>query len=640
MKLTVALFAAVAFGLPHAQQTPPVFRGSVDLVTVDVSVVDKSGKPVSTLTPADFVVVAGKRPRRVVSADYIAAKGRPAAATEAAAPVIPAPTSNTTPPVGRSFLFVVDVDHVGAGEGRVVVKAIADYLDRLSPDDRVGIVSAPYGKPRVDLTTNRHLVRNATGLIVGAAPRRPAIEMTVGEAAAIERLDEQIVNQYRERLGLEPCARCALSYQPAAIRIMDDERRRTVQLFDTLRALAAAMAPIEGPKTIVLVSSGVINDMQTLRDTERFADAAAKARVTLHALNLPVSDNDVNVKSNMIGPRRLDHIELLDGMSTLAIAGRGDTFLVSGTPTAALARIDSEMSGYYLISFERDPGDRDGERTRIDVKVTRPDVLVRARTEFTPEKPAAVAAATVPKDLKAAIGDALRWPVPLTGLAVDLDSYTLPATAGTGMRTILAATLRIGERAIVATGYEVTDEAGKVVADDVTLQKVSTVRLQGERRLYTAAVSLPPGQYRVKLAAIDETGRRGSVEHGFEVRPARAGALELGELFIGEVVPTTGFVPSPTLAAGSTSLPVRIDVGGDSSAAFDGVMLSLELARGRTTTFATIPLTLMPGADPLRRVATALLSISSLEPGEYVATVRLRTSSGADATTSRLFVKR
>ena len=634
----VALVTLVVLG-PTGQQTP-VFRGGVDLVTVDVSVVDKSGKPVSTLTPADFVVVAGKRPRRVVSADYIAAKGRPAAATDAAAGlVIPAPTSNTAPTVGRSFLFVVDVEQIGSGDGQTAIKSISDYLDKLSPDDRVGIVSLPTGTPRVDLTTNRRLVRNAAGLIVGTSTRNRSCEMTVGEAANIERQDEQALRDWIERQGCR-CAACPLDPQEQASRIMDAERRHTRDLFDTLRTMALAMAPIDGPKTIVLVSNGVVSDMQTLRDLEQFAAAAAKARVTLHALNLQGTLGNIGTRSNMITANRLDHLELLDGMSTLAIAGRGDTFLVSGTPTAALARIDSEMSGYYLISFERDPGDRDGERTRIDVKVNMPGVVVRARSEFTSEKPGAVTAATVPTDLRAAIGEAMRWPVPMTGFAIDLDSYTLPAAAGTGMRTILAATLSVGDRAILATGYEITDASGKGVADDVTLQKVSTVRLQGERRLYTAAVMLPPGQYRVKLAAIDATGRRGSVEHGFEIRPASAGALQLGELFIGEVVPTTGFVPSPTLAAGSTSLPVRIDVAGDSGAAFEGASLSLELARERTTTVATIPLTLMPGADPLRRVATAMLSISSLEPGEYVATVRLRTSSGADATTSRLFVKR
>ena len=45
-------------------------------------------------------------------------------------------------------------------------------------------------------------------------------------------------------------------------------------------------------------------------------------------------------------------------MSRMAVAGRGDVFMASGTVDKALERIDAELSGYYLLSFERDPQDR------------------------------------------------------------------------------------------------------------------------------------------------------------------------------------------------------------------------------------------------------------------------------------------
>jgi len=130
-----------------------VFRAGVDLVTVDVAVVGKDGKPIVGLEPENFSIVAGKRPRRVVSAEYIAAKGRPAVATAGPGPVlVPAPSTNTRPPAGRTFLFVVDIEEIGLGEGRGALKTISDYLGQLRPDDRVGLVSLPYGTPRVDLT--------------------------------------------------------------------------------------------------------------------------------------------------------------------------------------------------------------------------------------------------------------------------------------------------------------------------------------------------------------------------------------------------------------------------------------------------------------------------------------------------------
>jgi hypothetical protein len=43
---------------PNATTQPqPIFRGGVDLVTLDVTVVDNDGKPVRGLKPSDFVGV-------------------------------------------------------------------------------------------------------------------------------------------------------------------------------------------------------------------------------------------------------------------------------------------------------------------------------------------------------------------------------------------------------------------------------------------------------------------------------------------------------------------------------------------------------------------------------------------------------
>jgi len=50
---------------PSAQQTP-TFRSGVDLVTVDVGVIDQTGKPVDDLHAADFTVKIDGQVRRVV----------------------------------------------------------------------------------------------------------------------------------------------------------------------------------------------------------------------------------------------------------------------------------------------------------------------------------------------------------------------------------------------------------------------------------------------------------------------------------------------------------------------------------------------------------------------------------------------
>src|SRR6478735_3741634 len=102
MRTAISLVvASLALAGPQQQPTP-VFRARVDLVTVDVAVVDKDGKTLTTLTPGDFAIVADGRPRKVVSADYVSVatpRSRPVSATNLA---LPAPTTNSLPPAGRT----------------------------------------------------------------------------------------------------------------------------------------------------------------------------------------------------------------------------------------------------------------------------------------------------------------------------------------------------------------------------------------------------------------------------------------------------------------------------------------------------------------------------------------------------------
>jgi VWFA-related protein len=659
----LAASVAVATASPQA----PVFRSRVDMVTVDVSVIDGSSKPVTGLTARDFSIVADKRPRPVVSAEYVAAaQPRPRPGLSGAdVASLPAPTSNSQPTAGRTFLFVIDVEQIAQGGSRSAIKALSAYLDRLNPADRVGLISLPYHIPRVDVTTDRRPLVAALNTIVGASTRNQDMVMTVGEAGAIELLDEDALNQYLERInahctdalpglpGLDddPTLSCIQRFQPAAAKVMDAERQHTHYLFTTLRELAEAMASIDGPKAMVLVSQGVVNDRFTLDEQRLFARAAQRALVTLFAINLDGPLPDVISKYNMISAHIRDHQVLLDGMTRLAIAGRGDVYMVSGTPERALARIDAEMAGYYLLSFERDAKDRTGEREGIEVKVNWPSARVRARTEFTLDPPFGSQTPRLPGDPDAAVAELLRWPLPFTDLGVDVDTYTAPTPNGTSaLRTVIAASVASGGQPVTAVGYEVTDESGKVVAGGLepndsggrgkgTGKPIDTPSLAADRKLYAAGFSIPPGQYRLKLAVVDATGRRGSIDHSFEVRASRAGALRLSDVFLGELG-ASGFVPNPSIAVNAAALPVRVELCGDTPEAFAGSSVILELARPGAPAFAQTPLSVTSMADARRRVASATLALAPLPAGDYLVTAVLTTADGASTRNSHLFTKR
>src|SRR6185436_18580391 len=120
-------------------QEPPVFGAGVEVVAVDVSVVDKDGRPVPDLAAGDFTLTVSGRPRRVVSAEFI---------SEAGAPPPDAPETPFEPPTadystnehahrGRLVLLAVDQGNIPAGGGRATIAAAEKLLDRLGPFDQV-----------------------------------------------------------------------------------------------------------------------------------------------------------------------------------------------------------------------------------------------------------------------------------------------------------------------------------------------------------------------------------------------------------------------------------------------------------------------------------------------------------------------
>src|SRR5258708_38096526 len=65
----VTLASGLAVLQPAAQQRPPdTFRSGRDVLTVNASVRDGSGRPLTDLQPADFVVRIDGQPRTVLTA--------------------------------------------------------------------------------------------------------------------------------------------------------------------------------------------------------------------------------------------------------------------------------------------------------------------------------------------------------------------------------------------------------------------------------------------------------------------------------------------------------------------------------------------------------------------------------------------
>src|SRR5688572_21063505 len=195
-RIVSGALAAAALVASLAAQQQPTFRGGVDLMSVDVVVLDKAGMPVSGLAAGDFGVTFAKKPRRVVAAEYVSSAQPPRAAALRSAP---AASSNRRMITPRTLMFLVDTTQIPSGTGRLAMKGIGDYLDRLGPDDRVGVMTLL--DTRVAPTVERAPVRDAVERLVGTSARLRDREMTFGEASAIMLRDRTALLAYWSRVA-------------------------------------------------------------------------------------------------------------------------------------------------------------------------------------------------------------------------------------------------------------------------------------------------------------------------------------------------------------------------------------------------------------------------------------------------------
>src|SRR5687768_16199925 len=168
MAATAATLLAAGGPPISAQQTgadqPPAFRSGVEVVTVDVGVTDRQGRPVRGLTPADFVVTVAGQPRQVVTAEFVdrSAGGAPLPTRSDGALI----STNEGGGTGRLFAFIVDQNTLDLGSARRVAMATTPFFSRLTFADRSALMLMPLG-PNVPFTWSHDRVHTGLQRVTG-----------------------------------------------------------------------------------------------------------------------------------------------------------------------------------------------------------------------------------------------------------------------------------------------------------------------------------------------------------------------------------------------------------------------------------------------------------------------------------------
>jgi len=657
MSITRAIFsvtlAGVLGGLTLAAQQPPQpapprasFETKAELVLVDVNVVDRETRPVPTLTAADFELEVNGQPRPIQSVQFIATV--PTNITPAT-PRETMYTSNETATTGRLLLFVVDESNLRVGSSRSVLRTAQTLFDRLAPGDLVGLARLPTGVGNVEFTSDRKRVTDALLKVNGSVSNRVGMtKVNISEAWALENNDSSTWQQAIDREcagetgpGLDACS---TAVEADGRGMLIDASSRTRMTIAALEGLLTGLAQLKTPINIVMISEGmfVARDRQNMREIGR---KAAEARATIHIIRPGQSYFDVDDNAAPGVSRFFDDGLLSEGLEQLAAQTRGTLATVSGSANTAFDRLGRELAGYYLLGFEPSDGDRRGKEHRIRVQVKPRGLTVRARPTFVlREAEAATAATTAAMTPMEHLTDVLRQPLPNRGLPMRVASYTSIDSSSAKLRVVISAEFGdpAGTEIELPIGMIILDKNDKAVFSRAGLSTLAPASRRGESpRLILTSLLLDPGDYTLRVAAVDERGRAGSVHHPITARLSRmAGGLAVSDLMLVPQPPNGGELPRPRPSGiiDTETLTALIEMSGNDAVLLTRSRATIEIADAENgNALVSVEARQAMRSNNLRAFA-ATLRLGVLPPGEYVARAIVKVPGQAELRLVRPFL--
>lgn len=571
--LMLAATAAAGVAVRALGQAESI-RTGIDLVTVDFAAFDRDRRAVADLQPDQVTLKIGGRTRAIKSFQYIQVAGVPSSA-HGDAPVFelsPPFGTNYLGEAGRAIILIIENDSLRAAIARHAIDAASEFVASLSPRDRVALVTTPRGGLLMDLTRDHERVRELLANVSGQASQRAS---------------------------------------------ESEKSCRTRDTLDSLTGLLDGLTGVDTPKTIVFVSGGILTPRRDaplsgppgpceLRAVhfDEVGKAAVEARANFYVIKADdlVIDSAANAFADPAASRFRSSDEELAGMESLAGVTSGLLLRLTPSDHSAFETVARQTSGYYLLAFEPESGERNGLTHRVEVAVSRPEVAVRVRPRVT--IPRGTSTSTSSRTPQAMLRDGRVYrDLQLRTAAFASANFADPRL------TIVAVAEPLDRLAtFTSAAFGLIDNRGRLVA-----QWTANERELGRSPLASAGLAWPGG-YRLRVAAVDNSGRRGVADYEFEATLTSLGPFTASALVAG--VSRSGFVPRLQFGPEPTAMGVFEIYG--SIADLSAVSVAFELA----PTPEAAPIAHVPGVVIATRNATlhrasGVVPLGALAPGDY-----------------------
>lgn len=627
--LGLVVGAALASAPSAAAQTPAAAP-----TVMDVTVIDARGEPMLGLTPDRFRVEVGGRPQKVVSADLV----------------------HADPAAGRSVMIVVDQSSIEPGAEAPLVAVARALVRRLAATDRVGLLSLPAPGPRIPLTADHASVVEALGETKG---RRSLDSMSgrigLGEALAISQGDaiamgvvttrecggvgDTIKSQNGPKMEMgvfdQAVNDCFHRVTRTTDRLIAEAGRASETVIPGVVDALNEVGGAPGARAVVLVTSGLV----TGRRDPALVDMTTRAASTGASVHALLVDPAVQKGRGVPISRPTERRGLTQRLNELTIAARGHAELATPDDPETFDRLLRETGGYYKVgvavqeSASRDP--RQAGVVRVEVSGAR--LTVRARPFLFDSTSSAGPSGPMSRE------DRIAEALGMGGVRASV----LPVRG--------AAALRVGANKSASLVISGEVDPAKAEGADASGGELSmSYALFDQQKQPVAAGSLPgrppakngsrsflgqlrgiePGRYTLRFAAMDTSGRMGSVERDVDIRLTESGGLTAGDIVLARAV-TDEAVPAVDEIAVDAAILMQVDVGGDRGAR--SALSGRFVVRPRDSAVAvlTLPATHVANDDAGFSELVARLEPGLLTPGDYVVVAELKSGAAAFSTGAR-----
>jgi hypothetical protein len=548
-----AALALLAF-VPAAASAQGAKSGSP--VRIEFRAMTEDGETVADVKAADLSLKVNGKGRTIQSLSFFQTTGD--GADKRALP--PPYATNAVGQHGRVLHVLIDDDSISPGREVPVKEAMRLITAELSPSDRIGLLT--------------------TQATINIAPTADVTKVRLASAGFAGR---------GSTAETDTDAQC--------------RTRRVLAAVGTMLSLTG-----DAPTTIVIFSSGIsVPQVKQIKigsstatgtsdvcpvEPDDFANIGSLAAIT-HA--------DLYLFHVLEG--RADHSSTQDaGFESLAGVTGAEFVRLTGNVQPAVSRLLRETAAYYVATFDPEPGERNGQALRVELKSGRDAVKLRTRPSIQMTKEAAAKAAPSPKDM-------LRVATAYHDLPLRSAAFSSRMPGSDEIKVV--ALFENVEGAPLATASVGLFDAKGTLKKQWTAQKDDLAK-----PLARADLLAPAGSYRVRIAAVDGAGRPGTADYDLDAQLARADPLKLSTLVVGTQPPGGGFVPRLEF----TNEPVAIALleiygipkGGNVTVNLDVV----STPEGQP--LATAETQLGRGSSDDARTAIGGFGIGDLPPGDYL----------------------